>query len=494
MKLKVKEMYIETGGALIAVLNERDASLLDLHTLDRVKIKKGRKTETVVVDITKSWKAVPKGSIGLFEEARKSLNIGKGDTVGIIPAKKPLSIDYIKKKLNGFTLNDQEINQIVWDIVHNKLSDIEITYFVSACYSNKMSVGETAILTKAMATNGEVLKLHKRIVVDKHCVGGVAGNRTTPIIVSIIAAAGFTIPKTSSRSITSPAGTADTMEVLTNVVIPLKQMKKVVEQTNGCFIWGGALNLAPSDDKIIKVERPLSIDAKSQLLASVMAKKASVSATHLLIDIPTGKDSKITSLKKAKILKEDFKVLARKLHMKIKVVITDGSQPIGNGIGPALEAKDVLYVLLNRKNAPKDLRDKSLRLSGFMLDLAGKSNGYKLAKEILESGKAYQKFVEIISAQGAKKLKPASIKTAHHLYHVRASKAGKINSISNKKISKIARIAGAPECKGAGIYLHNHVGNIVKKGENLFTIYAHNKIKLQFAKEALFKLNPIVIH
>lgn len=496
VKLKVKDMNIETGATLVAVLNKNDASLLDLHVLDRIKIKKGKKIETVVLDITKSRKAVPYESIGLFEEVMTSLNIKKGDYVEIIPARKPLSIDYIKKKLEGFTLNEKEIDQIVWDIAHNKLSDIEITYFVSACYSNEMSVKETTMLTKSMTEHGDVLKLNKKIVMDKHCVGGVAGNRTTPIIVPIIAAAGLAIPKTSSRSITSPAGTADTMEVLTNVTMSMKKMKKIVEKTNGCFIWGGALNLAPADDKIIKVERPLSIDAKSQLLASVMAKKASVSATHLLIDIPAGKGSKITSHKKAANLKKDFETLAAKLGIKVKVIITDGSEPIGNGIGPALEARDVLYVLLNEKSAPKDLKEKSLRLAGLMLELAGKvkeGNGYNMAKKILESGKAYEKFVEIIKAQGGKKTKPSQIKVEKFQYHTLAKRSGKIDSISNKKISKIARIAGAPDSKGAGIYLHKHVNDTVKKGETLFTIHAHSKTKLRFAKEALAKLNPITV-
>ena len=494
VKLKVKDMDIETGSALVAVLNEKDASLLDLHALDRIKILKGNKIETVVLDITKSKKEVPIGSIGVFEEVITSLNLKKGDIVKITPARKPLSIDHIKKKLDGFELNEKEINQIVWDIVHNKLSDTEITYFVSACYSNEMSVNETTMLTKAMTKHGNILRINKTIVMDKHCVGGVPGNRTTPIIVSIIAAAGLAIPKTSSRSITSPAGTADTMEVITNVVIPIKKMKKIVEKTNGCFVWGGALNLAPADDRIIRVERPLSIDAKSQLLASVMAKKASVSATHLLIDIPTGRDSKVISLKKATTLKKDFENLGKKLNIKTKAVITDGSQPIGNGIGPSLEAKDILYVLLNDKKAPQDLKEKSLILAGLMLELAGKTKkGYKLAKEILESGKAYEKFVDIIKAQGMKKVTPKQIKTAKIQYNVMAAKKGKIASISNMKIAKIARVAGAPNSKEAGVYLYKHVNDNVKKGEPLFTIYAHNTTKLKFAKETLAKLSPITI-
>jgi AMP phosphorylase len=484
MKLKVKDMDISTGSVLVGILNKSDASLHDLHTLDRIKIRKGKVEETIVLDIAESSKAVPKGSIGLFEEALHSLDLKKGDIVEIIPAKRPVSIEYIKKKLDGYKLSEEEINQIVWDIVHNKLSDIELTYFVAACYSHSLDVNETILLTKAMTNQGDLLKLKRYPIMDKHCVGGVAGNRTTPIVVSIIAAAGLTIPKTSSRSITSPAGTADTMEVLADVSFSLKEMKKIVDKTNGCFVWGGALNLAPADDKIIKVEKPLSIDAKSQLLASVMAKKASVSATHLLIDIPAGKGAKIDSMHYATTLKKDFELLAGKLGMKHKVIITDGSQPIGNGIGPALEARDVLHVLRNDSKAAIDLKIKSIELAGLMLELAGKAKkgkGIEMSMEILESGLAYKKFIEIIKAQGGKEIIPSKIKVGKFKFGIKSKKKGKVKVISSEAISKIARVAGAPDNMGAGVYLHKHVGDEVKKGEVILTIYSDTKIKLDFA-------------
>jgi AMP phosphorylase len=496
MKLKVKDMDIETGGVKVVLLHKHDAALLDLHTLDRIKIKKGNKIQTVVLDIAASSKPIKPGQIGCFDEVVKSLKLKKNETVKIMPAKKPLSIEFIKKKLDGLKLNKNEIDQIVWDIVHNKLNEIELTYFVSACYARELDINETTLLTKAMKSHGDILKLKRYPIMDKHCVGGVAGNRTTPIIVSIIAASGLTMPKTSSRSITSPAGTADTMEVLTNISLSLKDMEKVVKKTNGCLIWGGALNLAPADDKIIQVEKPLRIDAKSQLLASVMAKKASVSATHLLIDIPEGKEAKIPSKRRAKILKKDFENLSRRLGINANVIITDGSEPIGNGIGPSLEARDILYVLKNDHKSPIDLKNKSLRLAGLMLELGGKvkkGNGLKIAKEILESGKAYKKFIEIIKAQGGKEIKPEKIKLAALKHNIRAKRSGKIQTISNRAISKIARIAGAPKDKGAGIYLHKHVNNKVKKGEILFTVYSRSKEKLEYAKSTWDILDGIMI-
>ena len=494
MKLEVRDMDISSGGALVAVLNEKDADKMDLHSRDRVKIIKKGKVETVLLNISESEKVVGQGKIGLYEEVIDSLKLKDGDIVKMVPARKPLSIDYIKKKLDGFRLMKKEIDQIVWDIVHNKLNAVELTYFIAACYSNELDIRETTLLTKAMTSYGDILRLNRYPVMDKHCVGGVAGNRTTMVIVPILAAAGVTIPKTSSRSITSPAGTADTMEVLANVCVPIKRMKRIVEKANGCVVWGGALNLAPADDKIIQVERPLAIDAKSQLLASVMAKKASVSATHVLVDIPTGKGAKLPNRKKALQLKKDFENLAKRIGIRIKVIITNGREPIGNGIGPALEARDVLWVLKNDKRGPSDLRQKSLMMSGMMLEMAGKSsNGFNLAKDILESGKAYKKMVEIIRMQGKKVIDPSKIKLGKVKYDVFAKKNGVVKEISNRAISKIARVAGVPEFNGAGIYLHKHVGDKVKKGDKLFTVYCHDKGKLEFVRYAWEKLVAIVV-
>jgi len=496
MKLKVKDMDISSGGPLVAVLNTKDTEKMDLHKRDRIKIIKKGKVETVLLNISESEKVVGEGKIGLYEEVIDSLKLKDGDIVKMVPARKPLSIDYIKKKMDGFRLMKKEIDQIVWDIVHNKLNVVELTYFIAACYSNELDIRETTLLTKAMISHGDILRLNRYPVMDKHCVGGIAGNRTTMVIVPILAAANVAIPKTSSRSITSPAGTADTMEVLANVSLPIEKMKKIVEKTNGCIIWGGALNLAPADDKIIQVERPLAIDAKSQLLASVMAKKASVSATHVLVDIPTGKGAKLPNKKKALQLKKDFENLAKRIGIKVKVIITDGKEPVGDGIGPALEARDVLWVLKNDKKAPEDLKRKSLIMAGIMLEMAGKAkkgNGIKLAKEILESGKAYKKMLEIIKMQGKKITDTSKIELGKIRYNVRAKRNGTIKEISNRAISKIARVAGAPDCKGAGIYLHKHVGDKVKKGDKLFTVYCHDKRKLEFVKYAWEKLVAIVV-
>jgi AMP phosphorylase len=493
MKLKIKDVNIATGGPLVAILNEKDAMKFDIHHLDRIKIKKGKKIETVVANIATSAKIVPEGSIGVYEEVISSLKLKNKDEVSIKLARKPLSIDFIKKKLDGKSLRKKEINQIVWDIVHNKLSDSELTYFVAACYTNLMSINETIMLTKAMASQGDILKLDKYPIIDKHSIGGIPGNRTTMVLVPIIAAAGLVIPKTSSRSITSPAGTADTMEVLAKVTFSIKKMKQIVAKTNGCIVWGGSLNLAPADDKIINVEKTLEIDAESQLLASIMAKKYSVSSTHILIDIPVGNGTKIKTKQEVSKLKKDFEAIGKKLRKHVKVIITEGSQPIGNGIGPALEARDVLWLLKRDKQRPLDLEKKCIDMVCEIFKMIGIKEGKNKTLEILKSGKAYNKMKEIIKAQQGSIFNPEKIKIGKFKYDIRANKPGTVKKIDNRAISKIARVAGAPLDKGAGIYLHKHVKNKVKKGDKLFTIYSENRQKLVFAKDVLKYTKAFVV-
>ena len=483
MKLRVRDVDISSGGPLIAILNYHDAAILDLHVMDRIKIKKEKKIETAVVDIAESKKIVSRGKIGVFGEVARSLNLKNNDLVEITPARKPLSIDFIKKKLDGQMLSKKEIDQIVWDIVHNKLSQVELAYFVAACYTNVMSIKETILLTKAMVEHGDVLKLGRYPVIDKHSIGGIPGNRTTMVVVPILAAAGYTMPKTSSRSITSPAGTADTMEVLANVAFPIKKMKEIVLKTNACIVWGGALNLAPADDKIIAVERPLEIDAESQLLASIMAKKQSVSSTHILIDIPSGMDAKVKSKSAALKLKKEFEEIGKKLKKHVKVIITDGNQPIGNGIGPALEARDVLWLLKRDPRRPMDLEKKCLMMCANIFAMLGVKNGYKKSLELLDSGMAYKKMIEIIKAQGGKEIAAEDIPIGKYSFDVISKKSGRLKDIDNLAISRIARIAGAPHDKGAGIYLYKHNGDKIKRGEKLFTIFSESRHEFKFAVE-----------
>lgn len=496
MKFNVRSIDISTGDSLIALMNKKDAVKLDIHQGDRIKIKNNTKHIVAAVDITHSDKVVREGTIGMFEDLMKNLKFRNGQKVTIALSEKPISVHYIKKKLKGQRLTYDEINTIVKDIVDNVLTSVELAYFVAACYMHELSVQETIDLTNAIIKNGDVLKFDHGPIVDKHCIGGVAGNRTTPIVVAICAAAGLIMPKTSSRSITSPAGTADTMEVFCPVSMDTKKVMQIVKKTNACLIWGGAVNLAPADDKIIRVEHPVSLDPKGQLLASILAKKKSVSATHLLIDIPIGKGAKIESVTEALALKKEFEYIGKRLGMKVLVVLTNGDQPIGNGLGPALEARDILLVLENSPNAPKDLEQKSIEMAGNILELALKARhdqGIIMASKILSSGAAYKKFFEIVVAQGGKVVKVDDIEVGRYTYSKVANKPCRIKHLNSRALSKIAKVAGAPKDQGAGIYLHHHVGDILKKGDKIYTIYSDSTEKLMYARKLSTMFDDVIL-
>jgi len=334
------------------------------------------------------------------------------------------------------------------------------------------------------------MKFREKYVVDKHCIGGIAGNRTTPIVVAICASQGLIMPKSSSRAITSAAGTADVIETLSPIDLSMKKVKAIVKKTNACMVWGGGLGMVPADSKIISIEKELGIDPEAQLLASVMAKKLAAGSKYILIDIPHGKFAKVTKAKAEK-LKLKFEKIGKYFNVKMRVVLTKGDSPIGNGVGPILEMNDVLKVLDPDKEGPKDLEKKSIYLAGEIFEMTKmckKGKGKLLAKYFLETGQAYDKFEEIINAQGGKikTLKPAKLN-----HEILAKRKVKIKGIHNKKINTLARIAGCPLDHGAGVHLHKKVGERVKKGERLLTIYSESKERLGEAISFFEKEKPI---
>lgn len=394
---------------------------------------------------------------------------------------KPLdSLSYIHAKIYNHELYPSQIQSIINDVVLGDLSDIQIASFLTACAGGRLNTKEIVELTQAMINTGECLSWPFECVFDKHCVGGVPGNRTTLIVVPIVAAFGLTMPKTSSRAITSPAGTADTMEVFAPVELDISTMRKAVEQENACIIWGGSVALSPADDILIRIEKVLDLDSEGQLVASVLSKKIAAGSTHVVIDIPIGISAKVRSLKMAEDLKQYLEEIGNILGVKVRVIYTDGSQPIGRGIGPALEARDVLSVLQGKKDAPQDLRERALLLAGSVLEFSATvelGQGALIAKNILDSGQAWKKFQAICDAQGGMRDIPKSIYT--HTIH--ALKSGRIKNINNRKLAKIAKLAGAPQSKSAGIDLHVRLTDKVSKDDPLFTIHSETQGELKYA-------------
>jgi len=488
--LKTKIFDVETGKNIV-VLNESEAAEMDVFVGDRVILNKGGRRCTAIVDLSDTL--VRRGEVALFSDTAREIDAKYGEMVEISPTANPASVEIIKKKMDGGDLHEEEIKTVIRELMENKLSETELASFVTALYIRGLSNDETVYLTNAIVESGSLLELGVEPIVDKHCSGGVAGNRTTMILVPIIAAAGLYIPKTSARSITSPAGTADTMETLAPVTFEIDEMREIVLKTHGCVVWGGAMGLAAADDKLIRIRHSMRLDPKGVLLASILAKKKSVGAGYVVIDIPVGRGAKIEDSRVADELAKDFLELGEKLGMKMECYITVGRSPIGNGIGPALEARDVLRVL--QGGGPQDLAEKSLLLAGALLELCGKverGRGYAVASEILKSGKALEKMREIIEAQGGNpKVRVEDIGIGSYKAEVRSKKEGRIHHVDNRSISRIARAAGAPKNKGAGVILHVKEGDKVNAGDVLFEIIAESETKLSMALEVAEKLEAV---
>lgn len=405
------------------------------------------------------------------------------------------AINSIQKKLLGKKLSYREIFGLMDEIAHRRLSDILTTYFVASSFKEGYSPDELFYFTKAMVETGN--KLHfSGIVADKHSTGGVAGTRTTMIIVPIIAAAGIKIPKVSSRAITSPAGTADTMEVLARVDLSTHEITKIINKVGGCVVWNGHLNIAPADDIIIRVEEPLSFESFDKIIISVMAKKVAVGATHVVLDIPVGKTMKIRHFHDADKVREKFKELASRFKMKVVFDVNETLEPAGRGVGPALEARDVLYVLEQKKERPLKLEAKALRLAGKLLDLCFadmkiKKSGEDEARRILTEGIALKKFREIINAQqGNDQVSSETLKIKNYILEVGSPQSGKIREINNYNLNTLTKILGAPGDKYAGIYLLKKLDEFVEKKEPIMQFYAKDKYHLKEA-EISFKNFPV---
>jgi|TARA_R110000868_G_scaffold67056_5_gene199337 thymidine phosphorylase len=482
--MKIRRIAIDTHPENTAFLSRsgNGYSPEQFQALRKIEIGNGNVSILATLAIVDDACLLQPGEIGLGEQAFRRLGLAEGSEVSFRQAPVPHSLEHVRRKIDGDTLDDTEIREIINDIAAYRYSPMEIGAFLVGCASF-MTTQETLALTSAMAGVGRRMRWGSDVVVDKHCIGGIPGNRTSMIVVPIIAAHGLTMPKTSSRAITSPSGTADTMEVLAAVDLAEEKLISVVEQNHAVLAWGGRVNLSPADDILITVERPLRIDTFDQMVASILSKKVAAGSTHLLIDIPVGPSAKVRSQREAIRLRKLFEHVAHKLGLVLEVIFTDGTQPVGRGVGPVLEARDVMAVLRNDEDAPEDLRERSLMLAGRVLEfdpgLKG-GRGYARAMELLGSGKALAAMERLIDAQGRRKevLEPAKF-----IHEVRATTRGTVTSIDCHLIARIARLAGAPMDKGAGIDLLRKVGEPVRRDEALYRIHAESETGLGYARD-----------
>ncbi|MFN4142120.1 thymidine phosphorylase family protein [Aestuariivirga sp.] len=418
--------------------------------------------------------------VSLSEAAWKALGAQIGQSVELSHPVPLASDSYLRKKVYGGGLEPSEIDLIIREVTDGRYDDIHLAAFVTACAGDRLDAAETVSLTAAMTGAGQRLSWPAEKVADKHCIGGLPGNRTSMIVVPIIAAAGLVIPKTSSRAITSPAGTADVMETLTRVDLDIAAMRRVVEREGGCIVWGGAMQLSPADDILISVERPLDFDSEGQLVASVLSKKIAAGSTHVVLDIPVGPTAKLRTMEAASRLEARFRHVASAFGLELRIVQTDGSQPVGRGIGPSLEARDVLEVLQNRSGASAQLASRGVALSARLLELMGacpEGAGIARARSLLATGAAWRKFQAICEAQGGMR----EPKVADHRAEILAERPGRVTAIDNRRLAKVAKLAGAPHDPLAGVDFHAALGTPVERGQPLYTVHAQTRGELGYA-------------
>ncbi len=427
----------------------------------------------------------------LSDAAWHHLQVNDGDPVYVRHPRLPESLGHLRAKVYGQRLDQAAMRALIQDICQGLWSELHLAAFVTACAGGRLDHEETVALTRAMIDAGDRLLWQVSPVMDKHCVGGLPGNRTTLVVVPIVTACGVLMPKTSSRAITSPAGTADAMETLAPVALDAAAMRRVVEREGGCIVWGAAAKLSPADDMLIRVERPLDLDSEAQLVASVLSKKAAAGSDRVLIDLPVGPTAKVRSPAAAASLAAALVSVGEAIGLEIRTMVTDGSQPVGRGIGPALEALDVLAVLERRPDAPQDLRTRSLLLAGVLLEMAHKAtpgDGMEMARSALDDGRALAKFISICEAQGGMRVPPR----APHWQPVCSTADGRVVSIDNRRLARAAKLAGAPRDAAAGATLHVRIGERVQTGQPLFTMHAQSPGELAYALDYVRAQAPML--
>ncbi|MEM4313994.1 MAG: AMP phosphorylase [Thermoplasmata archaeon] len=483
MIVKIKDIDFNTGKREI-FLNYEDSKRLGVLPGSRVLVSKKNYKKLFFVSI--SYSQIPIGEAIVTSES----GLKKGEEVEIINAPPLQSIESIKKKIYGEKLDYEDIKNIINDIVEDNLSHIELSSYVTAIQTLDMDDDEIVNVINAMVSTGEIIKFDYDVY-DVHSIGGVPGNKYALITVPILAAAGLKVPKTSSRAISSAAGTADVMEVLARVDLSSEEIKKVVDSVGATLVWGGALGLAPADDKIIKIEQPLGLDPQAQVISSVLAKKKATSISSLLIDIPMGNEVKVKNEIEARRIAERFIRIGERIGIDVNCAITYGGQPLGRAVGPGIEAQEALRAL-EGKTTSNSLIVKSIELAAILLESSGiaeKGKGKEMARNILNSGKAKEKMIEIINAQGSKGIeKSEDIVLGKYNEEVLSPNDGYISYISNRAIVEIAKALGAPFSKGAGIWVSKKIGDKVEKNESIFILYSESKDKLNNALRLSRKL------
>ncbi|GMU73502.1 MAG: phosphonate metabolism protein/1,5-bisphosphokinase (PRPP-forming) PhnN [Burkholderiales bacterium] len=450
---------------------------------DRVEIAAGDRKILATVHVADTEPRLADDDIGLSRQAYDDLGVPAGTRVDLRRAAAPATRDMLRAKLRGTALSEAEYGRLLRDVVEGRYAPGEVAAFLVAA-TQRLTDDEVVALARVRSTFMTPMRWDEPIVVDKHSMGGVPGSRITLIVIPIVAAHGLAIPKTSSRAITSAAGTADAMEVLARVDLTADEVRATVRRARGCIAWNGRLNHSTLDDVMNAITRPLGIDSNRWSVASILSKKLTAGSTHVIIDLPYGPQAKLRTRDEAAELGRLFERVGTALGLVVEAHATDGSAPIGRGIGPSLEVRDVLQVLDHDPAAPRDLAAKAVDFASRILAwdprVGTVEAGRARAEELLRSGAARERFDAIVEAQG-RHATPSLPGAFVHAVH--AQRSGKVESIDIARVSEIARRAGAPLDKSAGVDLAARVGDPIRRGDTLYTIHASATAELEAAAD-----------
>ncbi len=471
------------------LMNSDDCLKLGVGVNDRVRI---TSTGSVVTTVVITDSIVPKGEVMMSPLEMSRCSVRDGEEVDVEYSPMPESIRSVRKKINGHELDREEIDSIISDIMEGNLSEKEIIAFVCAFNVRNATTREIADLARSMSATGKRVDLGKGPLYDFHSLGGIPGNKITPIVVSIVASEGLRIPKLSSRAISSACGTSDYVETFCDVEFGTEALKRIVEEANGLFACGND-EYAPVGSRIIEAERPMGIDPRPMMIASIMSKKISLGITHLLIDIPMGKDTKVKDISTAREFASDFIKAGKELGIHVECAVTDACQPLGRCIGPILEARECISAL-EGNTADDAVIQKACGMAGAILEMSGMPDGYERACDSLSSGRAHETFVRIVKAQeGRSDIRSSDLMPAKAFKEIHAKRDGYIQYIDNECMVAIAKGAGAPFDAGAGVELLHKVGDRVSEGDALFRIYADNQTKLERSVSTARSRRPMLV-
>lgn len=414
--------------------------------------------------------------------------------------------DIIEKKKQKVALTREEIRYVVNSFTAGEIPDYQMSALLMAIYFQGMTMEETVDLTMAMAESGDTLDLSAihGVKVDKHSTGGV-GDKTSLIIGPMLACLGIPVAKMSGRGLGHTGGTIDKLESFTGFSTVLSEEAFIRQVNDISFaLVGQTANLAPADKKIYALrDVTATVNQMSLIASSIMSKKIAAGADMIVLDVKTGTGAFMETVEDARRLAEIMVSIGRMAGRETVAVISDMNEPLGHNVGNALEVKEVIEVLSG--GGEERLKELSLTLAAYMVLGAGKAEDYDearaLLQETIDSGAALKKLAQFVECQGGEPLEvfePERLTIAEHTMEVTVEQEGYLSSCINKEVGMASLIlGGGRETKesdidlSVGLVIHHKLGDYIKKGDSLATIYGNQQEKMLLAKERLLKAYTI---